>query len=80
MLIETILLLGAIWTVKVTIDHFSQPQTGLSRLGQDPGPLKLRTWWARWKWYKYGHTTIVQAYQKVQPLNFDAQILTHDTI
>lgn len=66
MLFEAVAALVVAWAVTSLLESLWQPQPDLPRVGADPGPLGLRAWWARWKWYQTGHRDITQHYDQVK--------------
>ncbi|ROW16671.1 hypothetical protein VPNG_01760 [Cytospora leucostoma] len=80
MLLEAILLVGATLSMITIVDSFSQPKASLLRIGIDPGRFVFRTWWARWKWCKYGHEAVRQTYEQSKKTNYVTQTLMGDTI
>ncbi|KAI0841505.1 cytochrome P450 [Hypoxylon sp. FL0890] len=80
MLLEIIILGGATWAITILVGSLFQSKTGLPRLGPDPGPLGLRTWWARWKWYKEGHENFIRNYEQLKSTNYVAQTMMGDTV
>ncbi|KAI1116231.1 cytochrome P450 [Nemania sp. NC0429] len=54
--------------------------TGLQRVGSSPGPFSLRTWWARWNWYKHGHEEVEKRYKQSKDSNYITQTMMGDTI
>ncbi|KAJ8133010.1 hypothetical protein O1611_g617 [Lasiodiplodia mahajangana] len=55
-------------------------KTGLPRAGSSPGPFSLRTWWARWNWYKHGHEDVRQRYAQSKNSNYVTQTMMGDTV
>ncbi|KAH7322488.1 cytochrome P450 [Stachybotrys elegans] len=82
MLLETVAALTVAWAITSIIESLWQPQPTLPRVGADPGPLSLRAWWARWKWYQSGHNDIIQHYhhQKTHGTNYVVHTLMGNTI
>uniref|UniRef100_A0A0B7KJJ9 Cytochrome P450 n=2 Tax=Bionectria ochroleuca TaxID=29856 RepID=A0A0B7KJJ9_BIOOC len=82
MLFEAITALAVAWTVTSLLESLWQPQPDLPRVGANPGPLGLRAWWARWKWYQTGHRDIIQHYdqQKSHGFNYIIHTITGNTV
>ncbi|KAI1384973.1 cytochrome P450 [Hypoxylon trugodes] len=80
MFLETVITIAATCFLVTILDSFSQFKTKLPRVGKDPGPFGLRTWWARWKWTKLGHGDVMRAYEESKDSSYVVQTLMGDTI
>ncbi|KAJ8066896.1 hypothetical protein OCU04_004281 [Sclerotinia nivalis] len=81
MLLEITFLVLATW-VTATIFNIFQAKTDMPRIGTNPktGLFIVQTWWARWKWYKYGHADVIRACEQSKNTNYVIQTLMGDSI
>lgn len=64
MFLQAVILLMATWAASAIIESLLQPKANLTRVGANPGPMNLRVWWARWKWYNCGHSDVIKTYEQ----------------
>ncbi|KAI0401848.1 cytochrome P450 [Xylaria palmicola] len=78
MFLEVALVLLATVSILGIFNAILRPKNDFTRVGADPGPIGLRTWWARWKWYKGGHEQVRQRYKEDD--SYVVQTLMGDTV
>lgn len=68
MFLEIVVLLATVWGIATIIGTPSEFEANLPRVGVKPG-FFLRTWWARWEWYRSGHREVSRTYNQVRKCN-----------
>ncbi|KAI1130920.1 cytochrome P450 [Nemania abortiva] len=80
MLSEIIAFAAAVYMLSAVIANSHKARADLQRVGSKPGPFSLRTWWARWNWYKHGHKDVQRRYEESKDSNYITQTMMGDTV